>query len=109
MKLIVAIVQDKDGGRLLSTLVQKGFKATKLASTGGFIREGNTTLIIGVEDEQVDKAIDIIKDICRSREQLVTPLTAMGGPEGPFFAEPIEVQVGGATIFVLNVEQFKRV
>lgn len=109
MKLIVAIVQDKDAGRLLATLMQEGFKATKLASTGGFIREGNTTLIIGVEDELVDKAIDIIGSICHSRKQLVTPLAAMGGPEGPFLAEPIEVQVGGATIFVLNVEQFKRV
>lgn len=109
MKLIVAIVQDKDAGRLLSTLMNEGFKATKLASTGGFIREGNTTLIIGVEDNLVDRAIEIIGEICQTRRQLVTPLAAMGGPEGPFLAEPIEVQVGGATIFVLNVEQFKRI
>ncbi|HEY8449357.1 MAG TPA: cyclic-di-AMP receptor [Bacillota bacterium] len=109
MKLIIAIVQDKDAGRLLEALVRKGFGATKLASTGGFLREGNTTLILGVEDDRLDEAIDTIRDICRSRKQLVTPLAPVGGPVDSFIPDPIEVQVGGATIFVVPVERFERV
>jgi uncharacterized protein YaaQ len=104
----VAIVQDKDAGRLLEALMAKGFRATKLASTGGFLREGNTTLFIGVEDGQVEAVEAVVKQICKTRRQLVTPLTPMGGTMDAYTTYPIEVQVGGATIFVLGVERFDK-
>ena len=70
MKLIVAIVQDEDAGRLVSALMDKGFGVTKLATTGGFLRAGNTTLISGVEDDKLQDALDVIEKICKSREQI---------------------------------------
>jgi uncharacterized protein YaaQ len=109
MKLIVVVVQDKDSLRLLEALVAKGLRATKLASTGGFLREGNTTLIIGVDDERVDEVVGVIRRICHAREQLVTPLSPLGGPVESYVPYPVEVMVGGATIFVLNVERFEKV
>lgn len=108
MKLVVAVIQDKDSHRLLSSLTQSGFRSTKLASTGGFLREGNTTLLVGVEDEQVDRVVSIIKNTCRAREQLVTPLSPMGGPADSYIPYPVEILVGGATIFVLDVERFEK-
>lgn len=109
VKLIVAVVQDKDAGRLVEALVEQGYRATKLASTGGFLKEGNTTLLIGVEDHQVKTVVDIVEKTCQSRRQLVTPLTPVGGPVDSYVPFPVEVMVGGATIFVLNVERFERV
>ncbi|RJQ04470.1 MAG: hypothetical protein C4551_10550 [Bacillota bacterium] len=103
MKLIVAVVQDKDAPRFLGELVEKGFRATKLASTGGFLREGNTTILVGVEDEHVDTVMDLVRATCRSREQLVTPMTSSGGAVDAYVPYPIEVVVGGATVFVLDV------
>jgi len=108
MKLIVAVVQDKDAPRFLGDLVRKGFKATKLSSTGGFLREGNTTVLVGVEDDQVESILDLVRKNCRSREQLVTPLTASGGAVDACIPYPVEVVVGGATVFVLGVERCVR-
>jgi uncharacterized protein YaaQ len=108
VKLVVAVIQDKDSHRLLGALTQAGFMATKLASTGGFLREGNTTLLVGVEDEQVEKVVSIIKSTCRAREQLVTPLSPMGGPADSYIPYPVEILVGGATVFVLSVERFEK-
>ncbi len=109
MKLIISVVQDKDAPRLLSQLVKKGFKATRLSSTGGFLREGNTTVLVGVEDNQVDTILDIVQANCRSRDQLVTPLTSSGGAVDAVVPYPVEVVVGGATVFVLGVETCVRV
>ena len=105
MKLIVAIVQDEDAGRLVSALMDKGFGVTKLATTGGFLRAGNTTLISGVEDDKLQDALGVIEKICKSREQI----TAMGGAGGVYVPYPIRVTVGGATVFVLEVSQFLKV
>ncbi len=109
MKLIVTVVQDKDAPRLIEDLVGAGFRATKLASTGGFLKEGNTTLLVGVQDDEVDKVLDIVRATCRSREQLVTPLTSSGGAVDACVPYPVEVLVGGATVFVLDVERHVRI
>ena len=106
MKLILAVVQDQDSNRLLNALVEHNFRATKLASTGGFLKSGNTTFLIGTEDIRVQKALDIIKDNCRSREQLVAPVSPMGGNADSYVPYPVEVEIGGATVFVLPVDQF---
>lgn len=108
MKLVVAVIQDKDSHRLLGALTEAGFRATKLASTGGFLREGNTTLFVGVDDDRVERVVNIIKNMCRSREQLVTPLSPMGGPADSYIPYPVEILVGGATVFVLPVERFDK-
>ncbi|SET05083.1 cyclic-di-AMP receptor [Anaerobranca gottschalkii] len=109
MKLVIAVIQDKDSGKLLEMLVDEGFKATKLASTGGFLKAGNTTVLIGVEDHQVDDVVGIIKQTCKSREKMVTTMSPLGGSVESYVPYPVEVIVGGATIFVVDVEKFERV
>ena len=110
MKLIIAIVQDEDSSRLLTILMNDGFGVTKLATTGGFLKAGNTTLMIGVEDERVEEAISTIESVCKSRKQLTTtPTTISGVTTSGFNAFPVEVTVGGATLFVLSVDQFLKI
>lgn len=109
MKLIIAIVQDEDAARLVSNLMNEGYSVTKLATTGGFLRAGNTTLISGVQDEKLDEALGIIEKICKSREQITASTTPMGGTGGVYVPYPIRVTVGGATVFVLEVSQFLKV
>jgi uncharacterized protein YaaQ len=109
MKLIIAIVQDEDASRLISTLMADGYRVTKLATTGGFLRSGNTTLLVGVEDDMLDNAMTIIEKVCKSRKQIATSPSPISGATGVFVPYPIEVTVGGATIFVLDVEQFKKI
>ncbi len=105
-KLIIAIVQDEDASRLIAELMNEGFSATKLATTGGFLRSGNTTLLVGVSEEQFSKCIGIIEKICKSRRQVASSPVVMGGPGEHYMNYPIEVTVGSATVFVLQVEQF---
>ncbi|UCZ53290.1 cyclic-di-AMP receptor [Bacillus shivajii] len=108
MKLIMAVVQDKDSNRLSDALIENDYRATKLASTGGFLKSGNTTFMIGTEDKNLEDVLQIIKDNCKSREQLVAPISPMGGNADSYVPYPVEVQVGGATVFVLPVEQFEK-
>jgi len=107
MKLIMAVVQDKDSNRLSQALIKENFQATKLASTGGFLRSGNTTFLIGIKDNREKRLLDIIKENCQSREQMVAPISPMGGNADSFIPHPVEVEVGGATVFVLSVDDFK--
>ena len=106
MKLIIAIVQDEDASRLINKLMDEGYGATKLATTGGFLRAGNTTLLVGVEDDRFQAAMDIIEKVCKSRKQIAPSPASMVGMPGAYTPYPIEVVVGGATIFVLTVDQF---
>jgi len=109
VKLVIAVVQDKDSQRLVERLVEGGYRATKLASTGGFLKAGNTTLLVGVDDNDVPSVLTIIRDICQAREELVTPMAPMGsGAVESYVPYPIEVLVGGATVFVVDVAQFHR-
>lgn len=108
MKLVVAVVQDKDSNNLASALVNANYKATKLASTGGFLKSGNTTFMIGTEDDHVDDVLAIIKANCQSRDQLVAPISPMGGNADSYIPYPVNVKVGGATVFVLPVDQFEK-
>lgn len=108
MKLILTVVQDADAANLQNALGERGLRSTKLASTGGFLREGNTTLIVGVEDHEVGVVKAVIHDVCRERSKMLRPLPHMSemGPVMP--NDPIEVSVGGATVFVLDVEEFAK-
>lgn len=107
MKLIVAIVQDQDTPTLIDELTEKEYRVTKLASTGGFLKSGNTTLLIGVEDENVNEVVDIIESTCKTRE-ITTSLLTVSMPGDTYIPYPLEVKVGGATIFILDVEKYVR-
>lgn len=109
MKLVLAIVQEKDSGRLTDALTKAGFQATMLASTGGFLRSGNATLLIGVEDPQVEDVLEVIREVCRTREQLMSPIPPVLEPVDAYAAYPVKVQVGGAIVFVLSVDRMERV
>ena len=106
MKLILAIVSNDDASAVTSALTKNNFYITRLATTGGFLRAGNTTLIVGTEDELVEKCIKIIESEAQRRTEIV-PSTA-SYDIGRYASFPVEVQIGGATIFVLNVEQFMK-
>ena len=106
MKLILAIVSSDDSSMVSSALTKNNFSVTKLATTGGFLMSGNTTFLIGTEDENVDKAINVIGEHSKKRKQMVPSSSSYG--VGMYTSFPVEVTVGGATIFVLDVEQFKK-
>ena len=111
MKLIIAIVQDEDSSRLLSDLMQHGIGVTKLATTGGFLRSGNTTLLIGVSDDRLEETVSLIEHICKSRKRLTATSASLGTvSSGSGYASfPVEVTVGGATLFVLTVDEFRKI
>ncbi len=109
MKLIFAIVSHDDSQRVIRELTHEGFQVTKLATTGGFLMAGNATIICGVEDNKVDEALAVIHKSSRSRRQTI-PMrpdtsTAMAGYHP---SVPVEVTVGGATVFVLSVDRFEK-
>ncbi len=106
MKLILAIVQHDDSAKLTEALTKNKINVTKLASTGGFLRAGNVTFLIGTEADRVESVLEIIKDKCKSRTEVTAPAPMyMGGAT----AWPFEVVVGGATVFVLDVDRFEKV
>jgi len=104
--MVIAMVQDQDVNKLLKVLTDNNYSATKLASTGGFLRQGNTTLLIGVTDEKVSEVKELIKETCQTRKQLVSPMSTVGNSYMP---APIEVSVGGATVFVVEVTDFLKI
>ncbi len=106
MKMVVAIMNSDDSYITQGELSNAGFQVTLLATTGGFLMKGNSTLIIGVEDEKVEDVLKIVKSGGHRRKQLVPALPIHGSDA--FSAQPLEVTVGGATVFVLDVEQFEK-
>lgn len=108
MKLIVAIVQDQDAISLIDDLTEGNHRVTKLASTGGFLKSGNTTLLIGVEEEDIDEVISIVDRNCKTRE-ITTSLLNVTIPGETYIPYPLEVKVGGATLFILDVEKHIRI
>ncbi len=107
MKLILAIVSNDDSHTLSNALTKENFSVTKLSTTGGFLKLGNTTLLIGAPDDQVEHCINIIKEESKQRTELV-PSTA-SYDIGRFASFPVEVTIGGATVFVMDVQQFIKV
>lgn len=108
MKLILAIVNDEDGNKVLSSLSTAGFSVTKLATTGGFLKAGNVTFIIGTDDDKVQEVIDIISAKSKTRKQICASPAPLGAA-GNYIPYPVEVEVGGGTIFVLDVDRFEKV
>ena len=106
MKLIFAIVSNDDSSKVAKELTKAKISVTKLATTGGFLMAGNTTFIIGTDDDKVEDVIAIIGKHSKKRTQMVPSSASYGG--GMYTSFPVEVQVGGATIFVMNVERFEK-
>jgi uncharacterized protein YaaQ len=104
MKLILAVVQHQDAGTLVDALTEQGYRVTRLSSQGGFLREGNVTLMLSVEDDQVNAVIKTVREHCSTRTRYVSPMPPIA-ESGEFYPPaPLEVQVGGATVFVLKAE-----
>jgi uncharacterized protein YaaQ len=103
------VVQERDAGKLMDALTGAQYQATMLASTGGFLREGNSTILIGLEDPQVDEVLEIVRRACRRREQLLTPMPPVVEPVDSYVAYPVKVEVGGAIVFVLDVDRMERI
>jgi uncharacterized protein YaaQ len=108
MKLVIAIVQDEDVDALTEELIGAGHRFTKVSTTGSFLRTGNSSLLIGVEDEQVDSIMSILERTCRRRTQVAVPYSPALEPGLLYLPENIEVEVGGAIVFVMNVNRFER-
>jgi uncharacterized protein YaaQ len=108
MKLVVAIVHSEDAGALVDALLEREYRATRLHSSGGFLKQGNATVIVGVEDDQVEMVMGIVRENCNARTQIVNPMPPIMEPGEFFMPYPLEVEVGGATVFVLPVERFER-
>lgn len=108
MKLVMVIVQSDDARGLLDQLIRRGYSSTVISTTGGFLREGNSTIIIGAEDERVDEIMRLVRESSRTRRHHVNPLPPIMEPGELYLPTPVEVAVGGATVFVLNVERFEK-
>lgn len=109
MKLIVAIVQDVDSRGLLDALMAEGYRATKISTTGGFLVRGNATILIGIQDDRVEDVLAILRKHCHARREFVSPIMPLSeAAAARQWVQPLEVEVGGATVFVLHVERFEQ-
>ena len=109
MKMMFAIINRDDAEDVCDVLRENGFMFTVIASTGGFLRAGNRTLLMGVEDEKCEQVMEIIKKNCAQRKAQVPNLIYADRGPIPSFSAGIatrEVTVGGATVFITDVEKF---
>ena len=104
-KLVIVITDDDEANTLIEKLVERGYPATKVSSTGGFLRKGSATILSGIDAEDVDLVLAIIRTECRARTEYI-PAQATPFPDTALPREPIPVRVGGAIVFVLPVERF---
>jgi uncharacterized protein YaaQ len=109
MKLIIAVVNNDNSRNLLEQLGRQGFSATVTSSAGGFLKVSNSTIFCGVDDDELADALTVIRENCTSRVQYVTPLPPVMEPGEMHIPTPVEKHVGGATIFVMDVEHFEKV
>jgi uncharacterized protein YaaQ len=108
LKLVIVIASDSDADRLMKVLVERGYPATKISSTGGFLHRGNATILSGVEAAEVEELIALVRAECHARTEYVPVQTLPFFGEGATLSEPVEVRVGGAIVFVLSVERFEK-
>jgi uncharacterized protein YaaQ len=108
VKLVVAIVHNEDARVMIDALLKHQYRATWLHSSGGFLKQTNSTILIGVEEEKVDDVVALVHDNCKARTQTISPIPPIMEPGEFFMPYPIEVEVGGAVVFVLPVDRFER-
>ena len=110
MKMLLAIVHNEDAPLLINELNEKKYFVTRLSTTGGFLKKGNTTLMIGAEDDKVQEVIDIIKQECGQHQKLTVNMPYISGTTMVNYATmPMNVEVGGATIFVIDVDRYEKI
>lgn len=107
MKLLFAIISNDDNKNLTNALIEKKISVTRIASTGGFLHSGNSTLMIGVEADRLDETLEIIKEKSSRRHSVVIPVTGLPYSVNSA-AMPLKITIGGATVFVLDVENFHK-
>jgi uncharacterized protein YaaQ len=108
MKMVVAIMHGDDAGTSIEALADNGIPTTRLDSRGGFLQKGNTTLLCGCSEEQVEGVLEILRNRSKSRTEFLNPLPPVVEPGEMFVPYPVEVEVGGAIVFVLDVERFEK-
>lgn len=111
MKLIIIIVSKEDEGVVARELTKAGFFSTRLATKGGFLTKGNTTFLVGTQVEKVDQVISIVKKYSKERKE-ICPYHMGTGEISSYNISSMplnEVIVGGATIFVVDVERFEKI
>lgn len=104
MKLVIGIINSDDANDLLVEITKASFQATKLSTSGGFLKLGNVTVLVGVEDDKVQEVVEIFKTCCSRRTQMI-PTTPPYLGEGFVSAAPVQVTIGGATLFIIDVEK----
>ena len=109
MKLVIAVVQGQDAVSLVEQLAERGFRVTQINSAGGFLRESNATFLVGVDNDRVPDVLRIVKQTCYTRTQYVNPLLPIMEPGEFYMPNPVEVQVGGAAVFICNVNRYERI
>ena len=109
MKLVVAIVHPEDAGALVDALTDKEYRVTRLQSQGGFLKQNNASILVGVEEPQLDDVLATIRETCHARTQHVSPMPPIMEPGEFYMPYPVEVTFGGATVFVLDVARYERV
>lgn len=105
MKLVIAIIQNQDRQAMTKAFNENNIRFTKLSSTGGFLRSGNTTFLIGTEEERIEEILRIIEQNGKKREKEIPPVSPLGGSVEDFLPGH-RALIGGATVFVLPVEGF---
>ncbi len=108
LKLVIIIASDADAERLMKGLIEQGYPATKISSTGGFLHRGSATILSGVEENEVEQVLAMVRAECHARTEVMPVHTLPFFSEGSALAEPVEVRVGGAIVFVVNVERFEK-
>ena len=108
MKLVVAIVHGEDADRLVTSLTEKDYRVTRLQSQGGFLKQSNAIVLVGVDEPQVEDVLGTIREKCKSRTELINPIPPIMEPGEFLMPQPVEVTFGGATVFVLDVLRHER-
>ena len=109
MKLVLAVVHDEDAGSLVDALTDKEYRVTRLHSSGGFLKQSNASVMVGVEENQIDEVLGIIRETCHARSQYINPMPPIMEPGEFYMPYPVEVTFGGATVFVLDVARYERI
>ena len=108
MKLVIAVIHSDDAGPCSAALSDAGFVCTRFTTSGGFLQKGNATLITGVDDGRVDEVVGLLRVHARQRSEYMNPVSPLAEPAEFFVPFPVEVEVGGATVFVVDVQRFEK-
>jgi len=108
VKLLIAVVHSEDASATMDALNDRGISVTRFASSGGFLQHKNVTLMTGIDDDRIEEVLGLIKENCRTRSEFMNPMPPLVEPGDFFVPYPVEVQVGGATVFIVSVDRFEK-